>query len=198
MNRKIWIVVTAMVAMGACSTAENRKLLIIGKGNVSASGNEITLKDGSGYAEHTITVEGKEAVEYKVNGSAATTSVTVPADAGFYILNLKTDTLVGSEQNINGQLSGRTITQEELKHTIDSLSQLVQGSNVSASGPNYLIAPNKLQKISGSMNAMVFGPFTKIPGSIETDADGKVPPIFKFYTNNEMRELIENLKKQTI
>ena len=57
--------------------------------------------------------------------------------------------------------------------------------------------PNQLVKISDNTDAKVFGPFTKIPGTIEADKDGKAPEIYKFYTNTELRELIEKLKTMT-
>jgi hypothetical protein len=53
-------------------------------------------------------------------------------------------------------------------------------------------------KVSANKKAKVFGPFTKIPGSLDADENGKAPEVFKFYTTTEMRELIANLKKQTI
>jgi hypothetical protein len=60
-----------------------------------------------------------------------------------------------------------------------------------------MILPNKPTKISDNPDAKVFGPFTKIPGTLEADKNGKAPEIYKFYTNTEMRDLIANFKKMT-
>jgi len=88
------------------------------------------------------------------------------------------------------------MTQEELRSKIDSLTKLTKGANISA-GHNYMLLPNQLTKISDNSEAKVFGPFTKIPGTLEADKNGKAPEIYKFYTNAEMRDLIANLKKMT-
>jgi hypothetical protein len=47
------------------------------------------------------------------------------------------------------------------------------------------------------MDAKVFGPFTKIPATLDADKNGNAPEIYKFYTNTEMRQLINNFKKMT-
>ena len=88
--------------------------------------------------------------------------------------------------------------QEELKGIIDSLNLLTTGANVKPENHNYMVLPNKAAKISANPKAKVYGPFTKIPGTLDADEDGKAPEIYKFYTINELREVIANLKKQTI
>lgn len=198
MNKCSFIALCSITALFACSNPVSKKVLIIGRGAISANANEVTMKDGSGYTEETVEVSEDKPVSWNVTTPAGKTTVNIPAEAGFYILNLKTDTIVGSQQIIGTDLSSnRTITQEELKIKIDSLTKLTAGANISATGHNYMIAPNELKKISDNMNARLFGPFNKIPGTLETDKDGKAPEIYKFYTNTEMRELIANLKKMT-
>jgi hypothetical protein len=49
-------------------------------------------------------------------------------------------------------------------------------------------------KISSNPQAKVFGPFTTIPGSFDA---GSVPEIYKFYSINEVRGIIDNLQKMT-
>lgn len=197
MKRKHLIALCSMVSFMACSSPVTKKVLIIGRGKITATENDITMTDGSGYTEEKVEVKGDKPVAWNVTTPSGKTTINIPADNGFYILNLKSDTIVGSQQNMGKDLGGRTITQEELKVTIDSLTKLTGGANVSTGGHNYFIVPNQLTKVTSNIDAQVFGPFTKIPGSIEADKDGKAPEIFKFYTNGEMRDLIVSLKKNT-
>ncbi|MEJ7683822.1 MAG: hypothetical protein WKG06_39370 [Segetibacter sp.] len=170
----------------------------MGRGAITANGNDITMKEGSGYSEETVEVNGDAAVSWNVVTPAGKTTVNIPTEKGLYVLNLKTDTIVGSQQILGKDLSsGRTITQEELKMKIDSLTKLTAGANVSP-GHSYFILPSQLVKISANTEAKIFGPFTKIPGTLEADKNGKAPELYKFYTNSEMRELISNLKKMTL
>lgn len=169
----------------------------MGRGGISANGNNITMKEGSGYSEETVEVTEGDAVTWNVTTPTGKTIVNIPEEKGFYILNLKTDTIVGSQQILGKDLSsGRTISQEELKLKIDSLIKLTSGSNVS-SGHSYFILPSQLVKVSSDPDAKIFGPFTKIPGTLEADKNGKTPELYKFYTNGEMRRLIADLKKMT-
>lgn len=188
---------TAVILM-ACNSPVTRKVLIIGRGKITAQQNNITMTDGSGYAEETVEIKEDKPVSWNVTTPSGKTTINIPDEKGFYILNLKTDTIVGSQQNMSQDLGGRTMTQEELKVKIDSLVKLTTGANVNPGGHNYFILPKQLIKVSSNMEAKIFGPFTKIPGSIEADKDGKAPEIYKFYTNTEMRDLIVRLKKNTI
>jgi len=192
------IALCSSVLFFACNTPVTKKVLIIGRGKISAQENNITMTGESGYTEETVEVKGDKPVSWNVTTPTGKTTVNIPDEAGIYILNLKTDTIVGSQQNLGQDLGGRTITQEELKVKIDSLVKLTTGANVNAGAHNYFILPNQLAKVSSNMEAKIFGPFTKIPGSLEADKNGKAPEIFKFYTNAEMRDLIARLKKNTL
>jgi len=197
MNKNSFLAIIAM-ALFACNSAADKKVLIMGRGTIVTNGNDVTMKEGVGYTEETAEVNGSEGAVWNVTTPAGKNTVNIPAEKGFYILNLRKDTIIGSQQIFGTDISSnRTITQEELKRKIDSLTQLIQGSNVSPSGHNYFVLPNKPTKISDNPDAKVFGPFTKIPGTLEADKNGKAPEIYKFYTNNEMRELIANFKKMT-
>jgi hypothetical protein len=197
MNKYNFIACIAIAALFACNSQANKKVLIMGRGTIATKENDITMKDGSGYSEETVDAGGDKA-SWNVTTPAGKTTVNIPEEKGFYILNLKTDTLVGSRQIFGKDISStRTISQEELKMKIDSLTKLTAGANISSTGSNYIILPNQLKKISDNSEAKVFGPFTQIPGALEADKNGKAPEIYKFYTNSEMRELISKLKKMT-
>ncbi|HLL42687.1 MAG TPA: hypothetical protein VK369_06085 [Segetibacter sp.] len=198
MNKFNFIAWCCIITLLACSSSPSKKVLIMGRGAITTNGNEITMKEGSGYSEETVEVSGEKAISWNVTTPAGKTTINIPEEKGFYVLNLKTDTIVGSQQILGKDLSsGRTMTQEELKIKIDSLTKLTTGSNVSPGGPNYIILPNQVVKISSNTEAKIFGPFTKIPGTLEAGKDGKTPELYKFYTNSEMRGLIASLKKMT-
>lgn len=199
MHKYSFITFIAIAALFACNTGANKKVLIMGRGGITINGNDITIKEGTGYAEETVEVSGGKPVTWNVTTPSGKISIEIPGEKGFYILNLKTDTIVGSQQIVGRDLSSsRTITQEELKQKIDSLTKLTTGQNISSAAHNYMILPGQLKKISDNSEAKVFGPYTKIPGTLEADKNGKAPEIYKFYTNSGMRELIESFKKMTI
>lgn len=195
--KNIFFIALVASLLVACNQPITKKVVIMGRGKLAVQGNEITLKEGSGYAEETVEVKEKKSVAWNINTPSGTTTVNVPEEPGTYVLNLKTDTIVGSQQIMGQDLGGRTMSQEELKVKIDSLGKLTTGSNVLAGGHNYFIVPNELKKISSSLEARIFGPYTKIPSAIEADKKGNTPEIYKFYTNAEVRDLIGKLKKLT-
>lgn len=197
MKKSSLIALIAIAIIFACNTAANKKVLIMGRGAIKLNGNDISMSDGSGYTEETVEVSGDKAITWNVTTPSGKTTVAIPEEKGFYILNLKTDTIVGSRQIFGTDISSkRTISQEELKLKIDSLTKLTAGANISP-GHNYIVLPSELKKISDDTDAKLFGPFTTIPGTLEADKNGKAPEIYKFYTNNELRALISNLKKMT-
>lgn len=197
MNKYSFVALCCILPLFSCDSGAEKKVLIMGRGTITANGNDITMKEGSGYSEETVEVSGK-VVSWNVTTPAAKTTVSIPEEKGFYILNLKTDTIVGSQQIFGTDLnSSRRISQEELKIKIDSLTKLTAGTNVSP-GHSYFILPNQLTKITSNADAKIFGPYKKIPGTLEAGENGKAPEIYKFYTNSEMRELISNLKKMTL
>jgi hypothetical protein len=197
MKKATFFTLFGIITLMSCNSPVTKKVLIMGRGQITANGTDITMNNGSGYAEETVEVKGEDAVIWNITTPSGKTTVNIPAEKGFYILNLKTDTIVGSEKNLGKDLAGRTMTQEELRSNIDSLIKLTSGSNVSEANHNYFILPNQLVKVSDHIEAQVFGPFNKIPQTIEVDKNGNAPQIFKFYTNTGLRELIENLKKNT-
>lgn len=182
----------------SCSNGPSKKVIIIGKGEINVADKSIAMKDKSGYAEQTMDISDNKEVVLNVETPSGKSNVTIPNVAGIYILNLRADTLAGSKQNFGKDLNNKEIiSQEKIKTIIDSLQKLTVGSNVTTEGNNFMILPNQLTKVSANIEAKVFGPFTKIPSTLEADKDGNAPEIYKFYTNTEMRDLIEHLIQQT-
>ncbi len=182
----------------ACHKPVTRKVIIMGRGKIIVSDQKVEMQDGTGYAEESEDIEGNQPVKWDVTTPKGKSTVTIPEERGVYILNLKTDTLVGSLQLVGLDLSNKNvITQEELKLKIDSLTQLTKGDNVEFGGRNYFILPGQIIKITPNIHAKIYGPFTLISNTIETDDNNTMPEIYKFYTNTEMHQLIEKFKKMT-
>lgn len=192
----ITLIVSGLIV--SCSNGPSKKVIIIGKGEIVVNENSITMKDKSGYAEQIMELSGNKEIVLNIETPKEKSTVTIPVDAGVFILNLRADTLAGSKQNFGKDLNNReVISQEKIKLIIDSLQNLTVGKNVNAEGNNFMILPNQFTKISSNINAKVFGPFTKIPSTLEADKDGNAPELYKFYTNTEVRDLIQHLIQQT-
>ena len=177
------------VLLIACSGG-NKKILVMASGDIEVKDNTINLIPGTTHNTKEITVSDKVIV----NSPAGNKDYTVGED-GLYILNLKKDTLVGSYQRLGSDNSQQVISRADLQKRIDSLTQLMAGTNVTTEGRNFSIAPNQLTKITSNTNAQIVGPYLKMPGSFE---GGKEHEVYKFYTNKEMKEIIEKLKPMSV
>lgn len=182
-----FIAALACLAVG-CTEGEQKKVLVMASGKVQISDNVITLDPGTTHTENEIVLAGDKVT---VKSPAGSTDFNV-TETGLYILNIKNDTLVGSFQRIGGDNSQTVITQENLKVRIDSLNQLMAGTNVNSANKNFSIPPNQISKITGNTGAQIIGPYKKVPGSFE---GGKEHEIYKFYTNKEMHEIVDKLSK---
>ena len=182
----------------ACFTAckgHDKKVLVYASSDIQVDNTKqhITVSDGTTHHEQELDFPIGDPVTLDVQSSAGKSSISIPED-GLYILNLKSDTVIGSLQHVGADNGGAKITQNALKQKLDSLQKLVQDQNVSEANHNYFIIPGKAVKITSSTQAKVFGPFTTIPGSFDA---GSVPEIYKFYSMKEVREIIDNLQKMT-
>lgn len=176
----------AAVLFYACSSGPATKVLVMASGDFQINGNTITLKPGTRHnestfspSENTITVEAP----------SGATSFTVDGP-GLYLLNLKKDTVVGSYQRVGTDNSQQIISQESLKQRLDSLSQLLAGSNVSAAARNYNLPPFAIRKITDNTGAEIIGPYMGMPNSFDPTKEHE---IYKFYTSKEMSEIIQKL-----
>ena len=184
----ILFAVTCICFLAACSGGQEKKVLVMASGKVQIKDNVITLDPGTTHTENEIAVTDGKLTVTRPSGSV---DFSVP-ESGFYILNIKNDTLVGSYQRIGTDNSQEVISQENLKTRIDSLKQLMAGTNANSTSRNFSIPPNQITKISSNTNAQIIGPYKKVPGSFE---GGKEHEIYKFYTNKEMHEIVDRLSK---
>lgn len=171
-----------------CSEGEQKKVLVMASGKVNINDNVITLEPGTTHTENEVPVTKDKLTVTTPSGSS---DFAVP-DAGLYILNIKNDTLVGSYQRIGTENSQELITQANLRTRLDSLNQLLVGTNANSANRNYFIPPNQIVKITANAGAQIIGPYKTVPGSFE---GGKEHEIYKFYTNKEMHEIVDKLSK---
>ncbi len=87
------------------------------------------------------------------------------------------------------------ISQDDLKHRLDSLQQLLAG-HVSNPKTTFYILPGKAVKITDNPNAILVGPFNSMT-TLEQTGD-KAPEVYKFYTSKDVRETFERVQKMTI
>lgn len=197
MLKKTLLGLMPLAMLAACGGGPEKKVLVMAKGTIKHTENSITVTDGSGYSEVEVTLKGSDKQTIDATGPNGKVSIDV-TDPGFYVLSLRADTVVGSYQKLSADgAGGKMISQDDLKAKIDSLQKLTTGANVSAASRNFLVSTNQLVKVSENPNARIYGPFHKVPDVIEPSKDGKEVEIYKFSTNNEVRELIGKLEKMT-
>ncbi|MES1219749.1 MAG: hypothetical protein ABUT20_29885 [Bacteroidota bacterium] len=189
--KKIQTLFTLIIVAILTACGHGKKIIVYANTDsfsVDESQKNITFTDGTTHQEK----------ELEFGGSPVTLTIQSPsgkytvdaADDGLYILNLQKDTLVGSFQHI-GADNGKVIyTPELIKHTVDSLNQLITGTNISAANKNYFLAPGKILKITANTGAKIYGPYTTIPSGLDAST---VSELYKFYTVKDVREIMDKL-----
>lgn len=167
-----------------------------GKATVDKTAKTITVEHGgTSHEEQTVEFTDAGNITLQVTTDNGKNSVDIPAN-GYYVLNAKLDTIIGAYQNYNApSAQSKTITQESIKHSIDSLQQLLQG-NASAANKTFYILPGKAVKITDNMDATLVGPFNSLT-TLETE-NGKTPEVYKFYTSKDVRETLAHLQGLTV
>jgi len=193
--KKIILIASIVSIVFASCTTHQKRILIYSSGDIKLdeSRKNISVSDGTTHQENEIDFTTSDPVI--LNAETPTGKFTLEVkDDGLYIANLKNDTVVGSIQHVGAERSSR-ISQEQAKAQLDSLQQLVVGQNVSAANKNFFIPPGKIAKINSGGSTKVFGPYTSVPSSFDA---GSVSEVYKFYTNKEVREIIDKLSPMTI
>jgi hypothetical protein len=195
MNRIYSSLFLAVVLAFTACKGRDKKILVYASSDIGVDETQknITLTEGTTHHEKELDFKTGDPVTLNVQSPAGKFTLEAAED-GLYIANLKNDTVIGSFQHVGSDNGDAKITQEALKQKLDSLQKLLTGENVSAANRNYFIPPGKIVKISSETSAKVFGPYTTIPGSFDA---GSVPEIYKFYSIQEIREIVGNLAKMT-
>jgi hypothetical protein len=186
-----------IVSSVACSSTQ-KKVLVYAKGTatVNEATKTISASDGAGSDEKTLLLTDKEKTTINIETTNGKATIDIPEN-GYYVVNAKQDTIVGSYQKYGEVKTTKTLmTQAFLKQSIDSLEHLIQGKNISAANRNYFILPMTAVKVTTNMDAFIVGPFHQMT-SIEK-VEGKQPEVYRFYSVKEIRETINNLVKLTI
>ncbi len=166
-----------------------------GKATVNKEAKTVTIESGTSHEEQTADFSGGDALTLQVTTPNNKFSADIP-QAGYYLLNAKTDTIIGSYQNYGAPASEtKVISQDDLKHRIDSLQQLLAG-NVGDPKKTFYILPGKTVKITDNLNATMVGPFNSLTTLEQTGS--KAPEVYKFYTSKDVRETLERVQKMTI
>ncbi|MBS1596656.1 MAG: hypothetical protein JST75_00415 [Bacteroidetes bacterium] len=191
--KRIIFAILILTTIASCS--HKKTILVYSSGEIKLddSKKNITVSEGTTHQENEIEFSTSGPVTLNVQTPTGKYTLEAPDD-GLYIANLKNDTVVGSYQRV-GSTSNSKITQEQLKAQLDSLQQLIVGKNISVANKNYFIPPGKISKINTTGTTKIFGPYTSIPASFDA---GSVSEIYKFYTNKEVREIIDKLVPMTI
>jgi hypothetical protein len=189
-----FLLVAVLLSFTACKS-HDKKILLYASGNIQTdnSHTSITVADGTTHHEQELDFPGSEPVTLNIQSPQGKFSLNA-TDDGFYIANLKNDTVIGSYQHVGSDNGSGRMSQDAAKQKLDSLQKLLLGENVSDANRNYFILPGKIAKITTELRAKVFGPYTTIPGSFDA---GSVPEIYKFYSIKEVREIVTNLAKMT-
>lgn len=200
MKLNVCLVVLVAFLFTACSKNE-KKIMVISKGKakVDVTNKTIAVKDGPGSEEAEMLYNTADKIVLKVTSEDKEVAIDIPEN-GYYILNTKNDTLIGSYQNYTEvgtpADTSKMITQEMIQKSIDSLIALTEGKNISVANKNYYVLPFTAVKVTSNVNAFIVGPFHNIT-TLEKDGD-KIPEVYRFFSIKEIREKIEKQKAMTI
>ncbi len=158
----------------------------------AADQKNITIEPGTTHNEKEIilTGSGKETLTVKVGAENKTFDIDQP---GHYLLNFKSDTLVGGIVKYGSGGKTTSLTGEDVDRMIDSTQQLLLGKNTSDAAKTYFILPGTLKKISDNSESTIVGPYKGIPGTVDVDKSGNGPETYKFFTNKQKREALDDL-----
>jgi hypothetical protein len=186
----------SMAFFAACSSGIEKKVVIMSSGKVSVDPNTkvVTHQPGTQHNDAELTLSGSDKAVI-VKSAAGEKSYELPEN-GLYLLNLQTDTLVGSLVNFGESGASNVISNAEVDHIIDSTQQLLNGQNASDEKKTYFITPQTIKKVATSTNAQLVNPFRAIPREVTLDKDGKAPEIYKFYTRGQKQEALDELLKR--
>ena len=194
---KLSLAIFLLALLASCSSNHVKKVFVMsnGKFTVDEGQQNIKLDPGNTHTEQELTFNTADKVSINVNTSGNTKTYEVPED-GSYVLNLKVDTLTGGIVNYGTTGRPASMSTEQFDKMVDSTRQLIEGKNASDEKKTYFIPPASIKKISNATSIRVVGPYKGIPYSVEADASGKIPEVYKFFTNKQQRESLDDLMKR--
>ncbi len=183
----------SILFLSSCASHQ-KKILLYASSNIQVdeSQKNITVTEGTTQVEKELSFSGSDPVILTVTGPKGKYTLEAKED-GYWLANLKTDTVVGSMQHTGTERQTR-VTQEQLKAQLDSLNKLIRGENISAAAKNYFVPPGQIVKISDITNIKIFGPFSPVPSAFDA---GSVAEIYKFYKLSEEKEIVDKLTEMS-
>ncbi|HLY71437.1 MAG TPA: hypothetical protein VKR53_17000 [Puia sp.] len=175
-------------------SCHHKKVVVFADSDIQVdnSNKNIVVTDGTTFTIKELEFSSGGAVELNVQWPKGKILLTTSPEDGLSIANLTADTIVGCYQHVGADNGQVKLTTDQLKYAVDSLYQLTGGINIAPRNRNYFIPPGKVVKITDNIKAKIFPPYTTIPGGFDAT---ETPEVYKFYTNHEVREIIEKLTK---
>lgn len=197
MKRIFLCISVTSLLLAACSSSHTKKVFVLsnGKFTVDESKQNISLEPSNTHTEQELVFTSGAKVTVNVKTPEGTKSFDMPED-GSYVLNLKVDTLTGGLVNYGTSGRPASMSGEQFDRMVDSTQQLIEGKNASDEKKTFFIVPESIKKISGATSVRVVGPYKGIPYSVEADDSGKIPEVYKFFTNKQQRESLDDLRKR--
>jgi hypothetical protein len=189
--KKLTACLSFVILLASCSV-DPKKVIVLSQGTANINTDNLTITtSGTGHEEKTVLFHDEGNLELKLTSQVGTATVNLP-EPGVYILNTKSDTIVGSYVNYTAPKTAvEKITDEKMKANIDSLEQIIAG-NVSAEKKTFFVLPNKAVKVSSNSNAHIVTPYHQMT-SVSTKK-GEEPEVYRFYPISEARATLQKLK----
>ncbi len=189
----------AIVCFASCSSGNKKVLVLVNGGStVDEASKTITSANGSGSETKELKFTGSDKTTLQLKADGKQTAIDIPTN-GYYFLNATNDTVVGSYVTFSAPKSMNdtfgVIKQDVYKKSIDSLTELIAGKNISAANRNYFIPPHTAVKVTDNVDAIIVAPFHQMT-TVEKE-EGKEPEVYRFYTADEIRVKIEKQREFT-
>ena len=197
MRNYLFLFALSLIVFASCGEKKPTKKVVVmssGKMQVDQSDpSKINFTPGGQHNELTLELPSeKNTVSVKITEPAGEKSFEVQGD-GLFVINLKTDTIVGGIVNYGSSGIPSNISTEQLEQIIDSTQKLLLGQNTSDEKKTFQILPMAAKKLSSNSTENVIGPHSSIPGTVEVDKDGKAPVYYKFDTNSQKRVALKKM-----
>ncbi len=191
-----FLTVTAIAMLAACgSEGSQKRVIVMASGKLTVNDKIIKIEPGFTHNEQELIFK-EDKVTLQVESTDGVKKTLDLTENGVFVLNLQKDTLIGGIVNYGASGRPGEITKEAMDKMIDSTKQLMAGLNVSDAAKTYFLPPFTIKKITDAAGAKVVGSANGIPYKIEVDADGKAQEVYKFFTNKQKRETLDDLLEQ--
>ncbi len=189
--------IALMLIVTACSSGGDsggKKLVIWSSGKIEQDPQNKTVinyEPGNRHNEMEIELGGNEKT-VTLKTSSGDKTFEIP-DNAIYLLNLKKDTIIGSQVNFGDAAQRTNIGLEELDQMIDSTQKLMNGENASDEKRSFWLPPQTIKKITTNLDATLLSTVKLIPYEVKPDEKGNAPEYYKFFTNSDKRESLKEL-----